>query len=126
MDELQQREKEIRERLEELKIRKDSIAYQVEEAMMIAKERNEWADGEWLSRARHAMRIVGREMSKLQAELGEINKAKKQENIRISEERSRLFERQFMYNAKSILPAILYEQILNKTLEQITSMVEEK
>lgn len=119
MDELQQREKEVRDRLEELKTKKDSIAYQVEEAMMVAKERNEWADGEWLSRARHAMRIVGREMSKLQVELGEINKAKKQENIKASEERSRLFERQFMYNAKSILPTVLYEQILNKTLEDL-------
>ena len=116
MIDLEIREQEVRRQLADLQVQRDSIAFQVDAAIMTAKNSKEWADGDWLSRARHAMRITGREMAELQKELGKIKEEKKKINVQRSEERTNQFEKQFFYNAKKILPAVLYEEVLNKTL----------
>lgn len=106
-------ETQIRDDLEKASRVADEITRQIEEAQTRAKQTGRYADSDWFGRAKSARRAAGREISRLQTELGQVKAAQRAQN----RERGEQFARRFVVNANLLLPAELYQQILSMTLK---------
>ena len=110
---------EIRKELEDTHLANDVIKLQLQEAKGYTAETGDYSDNDWFNRATFAAKSKGRKIQKLQAELGEALKAEKLERMKSSDERSKVFERAFIYNASKLLPTDLYQMVLQKTISEV-------
>lgn len=115
-------EEEIRGHLNRLHMEKEALDSRVMEAKRIAKSEGFYADVRWLTRAERDAKQRGRQILWLQGELGRVNKEKRsrraQEDSVIQAERSKVFERAFMVEAKEVLPQELYMLIIERAAER--------
>lgn len=109
---------EIRQLLDRLKRDKDEITKQLEDARSAAAVDGVFSDREWFTSAKHAERIKGRQIGEVQIALGV---ALKEQRATASEAQSVRFEREFMRQARAILPRVLYEEVLNETVAATTN-----
>lgn len=101
----------VRREMEDLQVQLDSVVRQLDAAKAKAVSTGEYADDNWFARAKHAKRVIGRNIGRLQTELGEIRRSQKA----ASRKEAVTFERLFMYKAKEILPKETYELIFSET-----------
>ena len=113
---------EIRKEIEETLLSLDIIKSQLQEAKAHCAETGKYSDSGWFRRATFAAKLQGKKIQKLNAELSQSLKSEKQERIKLSEERRKVFERQFFYNANALLPPDLYQLVLDKTLADVPAL----
>ncbi len=111
--------KEIRQQLAQLQAEKDQITTKIDEARRKAHATGVFADPKWLTSAEHARRLRGREIGKLQVALSEALRKGKAEVHSAQQQRVSQFERQFMAQARAILPPALYQQVLMQAAQAI-------
>lgn len=108
-------ESTVRRELQELQVQLDSVVQQLDAAKAKAASTGEYADDNWFTRAKHAKRVIGRNIGRLQTELGEIRRSQKA----AASKQSVSFERQFMYKAKELLPKATYDLIFTAANESL-------
>jgi len=104
---------QIRRDLENALYDKAKIDDQITNAKRLAAATREFGDRDWLRRAEAASKNKGRLLQSLQMELGA---AAKYERQQAHKDTGVEFERQFMYQARAVLPRALYEQVLAETM----------
>lgn len=103
-DELEERRNEVMSELADIKA-------QIEGAKHKAFQDGIYADADWLTRAKHALRYRGIEHQKLNVEIA---RRKKDERLK----RASSFSESFVESARQMLPVELFTQILASAMEK--------
>lgn len=96
----------------------NNIRAQIDRAKAEQKQGMGYSDADWFARANTALHIRGREHQNLQLEF---KRKRKEANEAKARAGNATFERQFMLNAKQILPPETYQAIMTMTQMEVRS-----
>lgn len=105
-------EDEVREQIVIEQTKADAIAEQLEAAIAKARATGEYADDIWFAKAKHAKRTIGRNIGRLQMELGKLTR----ERRRKATEEGHSVNRIFRFKVKEHISEELYKYLLDESI----------